>query len=129
MSTRCFIGIELESGGMLSIYCHHDGYPEGVGEKLQMYWDDRQAVEELLRLGDISSLGLSIEGTEAYCRDRGEPLHPARIRSEEAMLESWGEYVYMYTLLGVWMVKSLGREEHKWHSINAAIDSPEILDD
>ena len=34
MSTRCRIGIENKNGTITSIYCHHDGYLEGVGEIL-----------------------------------------------------------------------------------------------
>lgn len=128
MSTRCYIGIEMPSGSILTIYCHHDGYPEGVGDTLLWNYKDRDKVEELLKLGDISSLRSTLESTEAYHRDRGEPVHPARIRSEEDLIASWGEYLYKFNLRGNWEVKSLTSSKG-WHSIEAAISSPEILED
>lgn len=47
----------MPDGKVKSIYCHWDGYPEGVGRKLQRSYTDPKKVEELLSLGDISSLG------------------------------------------------------------------------
>lgn len=62
MSTRSRIGIirEKPEGGtpiVESIYCHFDGYPEGVGQMLLDNWTDEAKVNELIGLGDISSLG------------------------------------------------------------------------
>ena len=57
MSTRSRIGMLMPDGKVKSIYCHWDGYPEGVGRKLQKYYTTPEKVEELLSLGDISSLG------------------------------------------------------------------------
>lgn len=72
MATRSRIGIENEHGTIRSIYCHWDGYPSGVGKTLQTHYMDRDKVEALLSLGNISELGDSIETTVAYARDRGE---------------------------------------------------------
>ena len=128
MGTRSYIGVELPSGSIVAIYCHWDGYPEGVGDKLIHCYNDRAKVLELLRLGHISSLGVDIETTEAYHRDRGEEFHPARIMTLEEMSESWAEYCYKFTLEDRWEVKALGSSK-PWHSVEAAIDSPEILYD
>ncbi len=57
MSTRGRIGMQQENGRIKSIYVHHDSYPEGVGKTLQKYYQDPKKIEELLDLGDISSLG------------------------------------------------------------------------
>lgn len=57
MSTRSRIGMLMPDGKVKSIYCHWDGYPEGVGVKLQKHYTDPKKIEELLELGDISSLG------------------------------------------------------------------------
>lgn len=57
MSTRCRIGIEQPDGTIKSIYCHHDGYYEGVGTVLQKYYDTPEKINELMELGDISCLG------------------------------------------------------------------------
>ena len=40
-----------------TIYCHFDGYLDGVGKILREHWSDTKKVEELIQLGDLSSLG------------------------------------------------------------------------
>ena len=40
-----------------SIYCHFDGYPEGVGQTLLDHWTDEKKINRLVALGDLSSLG------------------------------------------------------------------------
>jgi len=58
MSTRSNIGIEdPETGAVRAIYCHSDGYLEGVGKTLLEHWTDRAKIEALIALGSISSLG------------------------------------------------------------------------
>lgn len=57
MSTRCRIGVELPDGKIKSIYCHHDGYISGVGKVLHDHYDSNELAEQLIELGDISSLG------------------------------------------------------------------------
>ena len=57
MATRSRIGIELMDGSIKSIYCHWDGYPEGVGKVLKENYTDAEKVKKLIDLGDISSLG------------------------------------------------------------------------
>ena len=47
----------MPDGKVKSIYCHWDGYPEGVGRKLLHHYKSRKQVLDLLELGDISSLG------------------------------------------------------------------------
>lgn len=57
MSTRCRIGIMDEDGAVVSIYCHHDGYPSHVGRMLRDHYGDEPKVRRLMELGDVSSLG------------------------------------------------------------------------
>jgi hypothetical protein len=62
MSTRSRIGIvrEFDAKHMVvveSIYCHFDGYPEGVGQMLLDHWTDEAKINRLIALGDLSSLG------------------------------------------------------------------------
>ncbi len=35
MSTRCLIGRKVDNNKVEYIYCHHDGYLDGVGETLK----------------------------------------------------------------------------------------------
>lgn len=88
MSTRSTIGIKRKDGTMQKIYCHWDGYIEGNGVILQLAYNTPEKIEELLKLGNLSSLGYYISPTSgehsfgnpqrdvcvAYHRDRGEEL-------------------------------------------------------
>lgn len=65
MSTRCLIGIK-KVNKYEYVYCHFDGYPEGVGETLVNSYDYEEIIEELISGGDMSSLGDSIKTTEYY---------------------------------------------------------------
>jgi hypothetical protein len=57
MSTRCRIGIQNNDGTITSIYCHHDGYPSGVGDVLINCYTTEEKIRKLLELGDMSSIG------------------------------------------------------------------------
>lgn len=72
MATRSIIGIENEDGTITSVYCHYDGYVDGVGRTLLVKWCSRESAEALLALGDLSSLGDDLPSTVAFHRDRGE---------------------------------------------------------
>ncbi len=105
MATRSTISIEA-AGRVEVIYCHWDGYPEGVGEILLNNYITEGDVFELLLLGNTSSLGKSTEDTVAYCRDKGEDFS---MYAEEMSLEEWHkmdgeEYNYIFSN-GNWAVR------------------------
>ena len=110
MATRSRIAIENQDGTVNSIYCHFDGYVEGVGKTLFNHYD-REKLEKLLELGDISSLGESTEDTVAYCRDRGEDLHFKTFKDVEDLFgngfNSSEEYIYCLNKDGVWLIYTL----------------------
>jgi hypothetical protein len=60
MSTRSFIHVQRADGKWARIYCHFDGYWEGVGQTLQHHYNSQEKAEALVALGDISSLGEEI---------------------------------------------------------------------
>lgn len=112
MSTRSRIGILRKDGKIESIYCHHDGYFEYVGNILFNHYQDKNKIEELIRNGDLSSLAKNIgekhdfnskDSTQCkfYGRDRGEDK-TASIISESIedffnlCKDSWAEYAYIY---------------------------------
>ena len=120
MATRSRIGMEQPNGEVRSIYCHWDGYPEGVGATLQEHYTNPEKVAALIALGDISSLGrfvdVNIPGvvhtfdnpdegvTVAYHRDRGEEFRAPRV---DASVEAFSrsdieEYGYVFTQSGEW---------------------------
>lgn len=112
MSTRCQIGLKLDDGKVEAIYCHHDGYPEYVGNVLVDNYKNKDIIKKLLSLGDLSSLGVkpisdprlweyNDEGDEDACksyRDRGEKSVDARTYNSVANYITKGkEYVdYLY---------------------------------
>lgn len=86
MSTNAHIAI-LKDGKYTYIYSHWDGYPEHVGKILYENYNTTEKIEELIALGDISSLGPRLKPNDdeahsfdnpirditiAYHRDRGE---------------------------------------------------------
>lgn len=69
MSTNSMIFKMSDDGkSVRGIYCHWDGYINGVGYVLQNYYQDPEKVEKLIGLGDISSLGKHVETSEAVQR-------------------------------------------------------------
>lgn len=61
MSTRSAIILKnLTTPGYTGVYCHSDGYPEGVGAMLLAHYTDPRKVEAIVALGDLSVLGEEI---------------------------------------------------------------------
>ncbi len=60
MSTRSFIHVKRTDGKWARIYCHFDGYWDGVGQTLHDHYNSQELAEALVALGDISSLGEEI---------------------------------------------------------------------
>ena len=50
MSTRCYIAKQVAPGKYRTIYCHSDGYPEGVGQTLLSYYGYPEKIDQLLVL-------------------------------------------------------------------------------
>lgn len=121
MSTPCFIGkVDNKTDNVRFIYCHFDGYPEDVGYILDTYYKDAGKVEDLLDLGDISSLKEEVSAspsytekeikdkvTVAYFRDKGgdwesvAPKHTQLANYEKG--EDTIDYLYLYKD-GIWYV-------------------------
>lgn len=83
MATRGTIAKLNPDNTVTSTYVHWDSYPAGVGATLHDHYTDPVKIDQLLALGDISSLDADIgeqhdfdfptDGwTIAYGRDRGE---------------------------------------------------------
>ena len=108
MATRSRIAIENQDRTISSIYCHWDGYPEGVGATLKDHYSDSKKLQQLIDLGDISSLDNTTSTTVAYHRDRGESLNKARVnRSLDAFRNSdYEQYGYVFTLDNQWNIFS-----------------------
>lgn len=110
MATRSAITIYDDSTDTYKgIYCHLDGYPDGVGEMLRKNYTSKEQVEALMELGDLSSLGSNLQNTVAYARDRGEEKVPPVVGKtfDRIRKEIDHEYAYLF-------------KDGKWHVIRAA---------
>lgn len=121
MATRSTIAIENEDGSVTSIYCHFDGYFTGVGLTLDEHYRDREKVQSLIALGDLSSLGEHINPppgthhtwespqrnvTVSYHRDRGEDKkEPMFYGNSYEFFKSGERYRYLFTKGGKWVTK------------------------
>ena len=84
MATRSRIGIQI-GDKVHHIYCHWDGYPEGVGNELVTRFNSRELAEGLIKMGNRSWLiqpaGYTPASDELYDE-------PAEIVSKEY----WSDY-------------------------------------
>ena len=108
MATRSHIGKQLPNGNIKFIYCHFDGYPEHNGEILKEHYTDEAKIDQLLELGDLSTLGPEIGEKQdfngckshdknwclAYGRDRGEEDTKAREGSTDDFLGQIYNYLF-----------------------------------
>jgi hypothetical protein len=110
MATRSLIGKLNSDGTVTCIYCHWDGYPSHNGVLLQENWDTPYKVDQLLALGDLSSLGSEIGEQQdfngfrnrdwcmAYGRDRNQSNTGAKTVSREDFFGDgdYIDYFYLY---------------------------------
>ena len=125
MSTRSRVGIKEKDGTVRSIYVHFDGYIAGVGKTLYESYRNADKIEQLINLGDMSSINSEVEKCEPY-NQRGEDLNIAT-DTVESFKKNWAscgeEYVYLYTD-GRWMTNSIYKE--KWESLDSLMKDDEI---
>ena len=134
MSTRSFICKEQPDGKYIGIYCHSDGYLTYNGAMLLDHYSEREKVDALIALGDISLLEKNIapdpdkphsfeygqrqEGViVAYGRDRGEKDIDAREITLEGAQSSWCEYMYIFGQDGKWRYYDLHEDEPELCSV------------
>ena len=117
MATRSLIGKQNTDNTVTFIYCHHDGYPKGVGATLNKSYSNTNRVNELLKLGDLSVLGEFIGEKQdfnnynsnyclAYGRDRNESGTEAKTIDKDIYVQEnlrGEDYKYIYTLDNNWV--------------------------
>jgi len=134
MATRSRIGLKLDDGTIKQVYCHWDGYVEGVGLTLVENYNTIDKVEELINLGNISSLGFKVSTDEphsfdnpvkgvtvAYMRDRGEIGQKAQtLTMNEWMSVEYSSAIDFYYLFadGQWWVFKLFRQ-NGWKNVKS----------
>ena len=82
MGTRSTIALEFADGSVSQVYCHFDGYLDGVGADLVRGYSDPFELRELIDGGDMSCIG------EPYT-DRGESYEDTKARR----FQNFDEYV------------------------------------
>lgn len=89
MSTRSRIAMLANDNKVVSIYCHFDGYPDGVGKYLLNFHNTEEKVSMLISLGDLSCLHEHLEPIEeaevAYFWGKGTP---PTVKKEEHSFEN-----------------------------------------
>lgn len=84
MSTRSSIAVQNPDGTVAAVYCHFDGYLEGVGFELMQVYNTFDRAKALVEAGDMSSPG------DPYSK-RGEDwqtIAPKRYGSYESYLKN-----------------------------------------
>lgn len=140
MSTRSFICKEQPDGSYYGIYCHSDGYLTYNGAMLLDHYSDKQRLDELLDLGDLSLLCKKIAPdpslphsfdynerqenvTVAYGRDRGEKNIEAREITLEQAKDSWCEYMYIFGRDGKWRYYDLSENEPQLRDVEEDLNT------
>jgi len=129
MSTRSAIGV-MHGNKAKVVYCHHDGYLNFNGVILQEHYDSPKA-NNLVALGDMSSLGQNLAPPEGvvhsyrdplmgvcvfYDRDRGERFGTEfRVcQSDKELFDTYTDCDYFYIMKdGVWFVSQGADSEWK----------------
>ena len=108
MSTRSNIAVELkDSKKVKTVYCHFDGYIQGVGQTLVENYKSYDDAVSLLQFGGISSLGNNLKETSFYSRDWG--------RKDDNCVEYQNEFAFIYDMTGsTWIEYIYLFKDNKW---------------
>ena len=106
-----FPDCEPNGNAVLQIYCHWDGYPDGVGEVLQSQYSTYEEALALILGGDLSSLHDSYSCP--YSLGQGEDANRcAPTVLPKAELNE--EYLYVFDYkTNQWFVQEYGSTEYK----------------
>ena len=107
MATRSRIAVELDNGTVKSVYCHWDGYPDGVGQDLlNRSFNSTREVEDFIDEGSRSTVDESYY--EKYGESRGEELEEPNVHAsvDDYYSSDIEEYGYLFTKNNNWYVKS-----------------------
>ena len=127
MGTRSRIGLETETGKVLSVYHHWDGYPEWLGRILKQHYNTPAAVKKLIDGGDMSSCysdtGWDYDDKRdpqpCYYSERGEHCPPRLDKNFNEYFNnanSWEEYCYIFTTEGEWLCYEITKKYNEDYS-------------
>jgi len=96
MSTRAIIGKQIDDDSYLCVYLHRDGYVDYSGILLQKHYATTEQVDQLLALGNMSVLGISIDNCLFYNRDTQESWGTAKPKLRNLQEICSEEWVYIW---------------------------------
>lgn len=94
MATRSLIAIENSNKSINIIYCHWDGYLNGVGKTLLSFYNDKKKVEKLIKLGNISSLEKTLSNIKTYNEEGSKVDNEAAYK--KYYREQGTDYAYLF---------------------------------
>ena len=122
MATRSRIGLLLETGYVLSVYHHWDGYPQWLGVVLKEKFNTYEKIAELLDGGDVSCIDSDtdwslekVDNHVQYYNDRGENTEPRLDTTVEDYLANGEEYAYLF-------------ENNQWVCYDLHYPEPQIVE-
>ena len=125
MATRARIGLLLETGYVLSVYHHWDGYPEWLGVTLKEKFNTYEKIAELIDGGNMSSCDsdnvYDYEKQEYVKRDPqpeyygGDEEQPRLDTTVEDYLANGEEYAYLF-------------ENNQWVCYDLHYPEPQIVE-
>ena len=129
MSTNSTINVKINDE-VHSVYCHWDGYEDGVGRTLLECYNSQELAEQIVKFGDLSFLDATMDCPEghtydtpvkgcsvAYLRDRGKDCgEETKILKGNEKLKYFEEYNYFWDG-SKWQV--LASEDEKYRDIKA----------
>lgn len=96
----------------IGVYCHWDGYPDGVGAELLTHFKDYNSVLNLIIGGSCSSIDNGVVRHYANRqKEKWEYLLPKQGKSQAELARvgrgSWAEYAYVFDEATGWKYASL----------------------
>lgn len=122
-----FHNTTLENG-IISIYHHWDGYPDGVGQTLLDEFNDYEKALNLVSFGDASSIN-GVDATFYNSWRGGEDwdfTQPKQYQDEddyENRCKRGIDYLYLFKD-GKWWVYSCYSDNPEWMPLASVIDNP-----
>ena len=115
MGTPAFIGIQRPKEQIQGVYCHH-GHIEHLGPMLYQHYKTFPEVQELIDLGQLSSVEETTKDSRSYFRDLGRKSGECESIVVDDILELRKKhdryYFYFIFMRGQWHVSVDGRWYH-----------------
>lgn len=92
----------FKSTNFLGIYCHHDGYPSGVGDSLRKIFNTYDLALNLILGGDTSSIETSIDYYNLFPDEKWENICPKQLKEINSLCSP--SYLYVF-INNKWTIK------------------------